>query len=238
MSFQPQFDTHRYTDELAVLHAQSLVECRLPGSEIGSILAVSAYAVNTECVCADGEVRYSGKLKLCIVYEDGNHKACRAERGAEFYHKAEGGMVTPSCFAKTAFHIDNVTHRREGSGLYISVVVGATTHVFGGKQMEYLVGGENIALKKKTVSVCKTVCVSGETEGEDEFETDDFLEVFCRAAKNIEVVGQFYDIDDEEYSFVSEKGDSYYLNSKNISIFNEDTDRATEEDDDEEDDED
>ena len=69
----------------------------------------------------------------------------------------------------------------------------------------------------------------------DTFDTDDFLEVFCRAAKNLEAVGQFYDIDDEEYSFVSEKGDSYYLNSKNISIFNEDADKATEEDDDEED---
>lgn len=92
-----------------------------------------------------------------------------------------------------------------------------------------------------TAPECETsVVLANEDYGieVDEFETDDFLEVFCRAAKNIEVVGQFYDIDDEEYSFVSEKGDSYYLNSKNISIFNEDTDRATEEDDDEEDDED
>lgn len=73
----------------------------------------------------------------------------------------------------------------------------------------------------------------------DTFDTDDFLEVFCRAAKNLEAVGQFYDIDDEEYSFVSEKGDSYYLNSKNISIFNEDTDKQDEDnDEDEEDDND
>ena len=71
----------------------------------------------------------------------------------------------------------------------------------------------------------------------DEFETDDFLEVFCRAAKNLEVVGQFYDIDDEEYSFISDKGDSYYLNSKNISIFNEDEDRYSEEESDDEDEE-
>ena len=50
----------------------------------------------------------------------------------------------------------------------------------------------------------------------DEFDTDEFLEVFCKAAKNLDVHGHLYDIDDEEYRFVSEMGDSYYLNAKNI----------------------
>ena len=172
MPFQPQYETHRYTDEVTSLFSQSLVECRLPGSEIGTILAVSARAVCTECICADGEVRYGGKLRLCIVYEDGNKKVCRAERGAEFYHKAEGALVTPACFAKTVFQIDNLSHRREGSGLYISAVIGATSRVFGGKQAEYLVGGDEVVVKKQPLTLYKTVCVSGETEGEDEFETD------------------------------------------------------------------
>ena len=59
----------------------------------------------------------------------------------------------------------------------------------------------------------------------DEFDTDEFLETFCRAAKNLDVVGQLYDIDDDEYRFVSETGDSYYLNSDKILRFNEDDDR-------------
>lgn len=50
----------------------------------------------------------------------------------------------------------------------------------------------------------------------DEFDTDEFLEVLCRAAKSLDVHGHLYDIDDEEYRFVSEPGDSYYLNAKNI----------------------
>ena len=41
--------------------------------------------------CADGEVRYNGKLFLNIVYEDADRKVCRAERGAEFSHRAEYG---------------------------------------------------------------------------------------------------------------------------------------------------
>ena len=59
----------------------------------------------------------------------------------------------------------------------------------------------------------------------DEFDTDEFLETFCRAAKNLDVVGQLYDIDDDEYRFVSETGDSYYLNSDKVLRFNEDDDR-------------
>ena len=172
MTIKPQYETYRYTGEITRLKSQSIVECRMPGSEIGSILAVQASATPTECVCADGEVRYSGKLTLCIVYEDGNRKVCRAERGAEFFHKAEGSAVSPACFVKAAFSVDNVSYRREGSGLYISVIVGADLPVYGGKQMEYLVGGEGIIAKKEPLTLRRSVCVSGETEGEDEFETD------------------------------------------------------------------
>ena len=50
----------------------------------------------------------------------------------------------------------------------------------------------------------------------DEFDTDEFLETFCKAAKALDVHGHLYDIDDEEYRFISEAGDSYYLNARNI----------------------
>ena len=56
----------------------------------------------------------------------------------------------------------------------------------------------------------------------DEFDTDEFLELFCRAAKNLLAVGQLYDIDDEEFNFVSEAGDSSYINSRDIKHFNQD----------------
>ena len=169
---KPQFETHRYVGKICRLKSQSIVECRLPGSEISSILAVHAKAVPSECVCVDGEAQYGGKLLLCIVYEDGDKKICRAERGAEFFHKAEGGEVTPACFAKAMLSPANVTWRREGSGLYVSVVIDADISVYGGKQMEYLTGGDGIIVKKNPIAVYKTVCVSGETEGEDEFDTD------------------------------------------------------------------
>ena len=66
----------------------------------------------------------------------------------------------------------------------------------------------------------------------DEFDTDEFLEVFCKAAKALEVNGRLFDIDDEEYEFISAKGDSYYVNAKRTNTrFNDELDeKAYEED--------
>lgn len=182
---KPQFENYRYVGEICRLNSQSIVECRLPGSEISGILAVHAKAIPADSVCADGEVQYGGKLLLCIVYEDGDKKVCRAERGAEFYHKAEGAEVTPACFAKSAFSCANVTWRREGSGLYVSVVVDADTRVYGSKQIDYLAGGDGLVVKKDVSRIYKTVCVSGETEGEDEFDTDHIGDILLHSEKAV-----------------------------------------------------
>ena len=68
----------------------------------------------------------------------------------------------------------------------------------------------------------------------DEFDTDEFLEVLCRAARALDVEGQVYDADDEEYSFRSDAGNSYYVNAKFVAKFNEDEDREEEDEEDEE----
>ncbi len=58
----------------------------------------------------------------------------------------------------------------------------------------------------------------------DEFDTDEFLEVFCKAAKNLELYGTLYDGDDGEFHFTSSKGDSYYINSRKAVRFNDELD--------------
>ena len=65
----------------------------------------------------------------------------------------------------------------------------------------------------------------------DEFDTDEFLEIVCRAAKSLDVEGQIYDTDDDEYSFRSDIGNSYYVNTKLVTKFNEDEDREEEDED-------
>ena len=64
----------------------------------------------------------------------------------------------------------------------------------------------------------------------DEFDSDEFLEVFCKAAKALDVKGRIFDVDDEEYEFISSEGDSYYVNAKKNKRFNDELDeRAYEE---------
>ena len=69
----------------------------------------------------------------------------------------------------------------------------------------------------------------------EEFDTDEFLEVFCKAAKNLDVYGSLFDNDDSEFHFTSAKGDSYYVNSRKSLRFNDELDevaRGEEEDED------
>ena len=65
----------------------------------------------------------------------------------------------------------------------------------------------------------------------DQFHTDEFLEILCKAGKRLYLKGQLFDVDNEEYSFVSQKGDSYYTNALLINEFNEDEDKPQEDDD-------
>ena len=58
----------------------------------------------------------------------------------------------------------------------------------------------------------------------EEFDTDEFLEVFCKAATNLEVYGSLFDSDDDEFHFISSTGDSYYINSRKAVRFNDELD--------------
>lgn len=53
------------------------------------------------------------------------------------------------------------------------------------------------------------------------FDVEEFLDVFCHAAKRLDVVGHIYDINDEEYNFTSAEGSSDYKNLSNVNINDE-----------------
>lgn len=59
-----------------------------------------------------------------------------------------------------------------------------------------------------------------------EFDTEEFLDIFCKAAKSLDVVGHIYDINDDEFNFVSELGRSDYINSRSVNKFNDELDAA------------
>ena len=58
----------------------------------------------------------------------------------------------------------------------------------------------------------------------EELEAEEFLDVFCKIAKNLDVFGSLYDVDEDEYAFSSERGESYYINSRKATVFNDELD--------------
>lgn len=60
----------------------------------------------------------------------------------------------------------------------------------------------------------------------EEFDTDEFLEIFCKGAKRLDVYGSLCDSDDGEFHFTSAMGDSYYVNSRKAMMFNDELDEV------------
>ena len=65
----------------------------------------------------------------------------------------------------------------------------------------------------------------------EELDTDEFLEIFCKASKNLDVYGMLYDGEDGEYHFSSEAGNSYYVNSRKAIRFNDELDEVARDED-------
>lgn len=58
----------------------------------------------------------------------------------------------------------------------------------------------------------------------DKLDVDDFLDVFCKAARALDVCGSIYDVEDSEFAFTSPKGDAYYYDSSAPVEFNDELD--------------
>ncbi len=101
-------------------------------------------------------------------------------------------------------------------------------------ESDYISYDDNYATAGDTEETSMTVSNDDYGIEIDDFDTDDFLDVFCRASKALHASGTLYDLNDEEYNFKSEAGCGYYINADKISIFNEDEDKPQEDDSDEE----
>ncbi len=62
----------------------------------------------------------------------------------------------------------------------------------------------------------------------DEISAEEFLEDFCKAARVLEVHGHLYDADGSEFHFLSEAGDSYFVNTRDGNAFNDELDAQAE----------
>jgi hypothetical protein len=57
----------------------------------------------------------------------------------------------------------------------------------------------------------------------DSFDPEEFLDVFCAGGGKVLIHGNLYDIEDEEYRFISNIGDTFFTNAKSI-VFRDELD--------------
>ena len=157
------------------ISAQTAVECRF-SQEVDTVLSVHCALALTGAEAGNGEVRYFGKAHFSIVYEDGEKRVCRAEKGVEWsaVHKDED--VFPALTPRAQVTVDNIAVRREGASVFVTSLIGAQICLYGEQNFEYLSGGD-LVLRRESVQVLTAHLCGGAAETEDEFETELFGDI-------------------------------------------------------------
>jgi hypothetical protein len=102
---------------------------------------------------------------------------------------------------------------------------------------DYIIYGDNYAAAEDGADVDMTFTNDDLGIELDELDAEELAELISKAAKALEVSGHIYDINDEELSFRSEKGDSYFVNSRGTVRFNDELDEAAKNEESDEDEE-
>ena len=94
---------------------------------------------------------------------------------------------------------------------------------------EYIVYDDNYAISSETTQV--SVSLSNDNYGIeiDSFDPEEFLDALCSGGKNVTIHGNVFDIDDEEYRFISNAGSTSYVNTDDIDFSDELDDEAKKE---------
>ena len=94
---------------------------------------------------------------------------------------------------------------------------------------EYIVYDDNYAISSDIGQV--SVSLSNDNYGIeiDSFDPEEFLDALCSGGKMVTIHGNVFDIDDEEYRFISNMGETSYVNTDNIDFSDELDDEAKKE---------
>ena len=91
---------------------------------------------------------------------------------------------------------------------------------------EYIIYGDNYAASDDSAET--EIIFTNDDYGIEieELDTDEFLEILCKAAKGLDVYGTLSDGADGEFQFTSAKDCSYYINSRKSMRFNDELDEV------------
>jgi hypothetical protein len=158
--------------EICKAVGQSMVECRLNGTDVRTVLLAEPRVSLEQATCDNGEIRYGGKLTVSFLYENTDGELCRAERGAEFFHQAEDAQIATAHVATGELTVLSVKTKREGGQIVVTCVVEGTFTVRGESRQSYLSSGEDLLVQKTAMTFCSEYVGSATLEESDEFECD------------------------------------------------------------------
>ena len=94
---------------------------------------------------------------------------------------------------------------------------------------QYIVYDDNYAISSDVGQV--SVSLSNDNYGIeiDSFDPEEFLDALCSGGKMVTIHGNIFDIYDEEYRFISNAGESSYINTDKIDFSDELDDEAKKE---------
>ena len=86
---------------------------------------------------------------------------------------------------------------------------------------DYLIFSDNYDYASGFEAVSVTVSNDDYGIEIDSLNPEDFLDVLCSAGKNVTIHGHLFDVDDEEYNFVSDVGSASFINTEDIDFADE-----------------
>ena len=166
---QLETQCYRGYTRTGTLSQETAVECRF-GGEVETVLSAHAELLPVQATAEEGGVRVLGRARFSLVYENAEHGVCRVEKGAEFTLKAQGECHA-AALPRVRLKTENISVRREGASVYLSALAAAEVELFEEREFEYVTGG-GLVTRREELHFFSAHPFSGETETDDEFETD------------------------------------------------------------------
>lgn len=159
--------SNRYT-----VKSQNTVECKISEAEsIKKLLCVNAAAIATDVGCADGEIKYAGRVTYNVVYENNEGKICATECGVEFSSRLEESKSRSGADALIKLRLLKTDIDSETKKTVISSIVEAEICLNTEQEVKYLSSGENLIVNPGKAEYQKFEKIKLQTfETEEEFE--------------------------------------------------------------------
>ncbi len=173
MATQPIFETIKFNEKKEQILGNVKVECRteISTEEVNKVLSVNAIPTASNGECANGQVKYNGKVIFHVIYLSQEGLLSKCECGAEY----SGALPFECDMENTAVSVSVVTEKTEsdlsGARLQVTAYLTATASLSGNQSVKMFTGGDGYVVDRHEMPYVKSYGVKkGVYPVEEEFE--------------------------------------------------------------------